>query len=190
MREAAVKVLLKVNKDGQSCSRVLPELAAQVAENERALLQEFCFGVLRWQHKLEALSALLLDKPLRNKDRDVSLLILLGLYQLEYMTIPEHAVLQETVKVTGTLRKQWAKGLVNALLRRYLREKNDLLPKLPNESAASLSHPSWMLDLFKNDWPEHWVDIASAANERPPMTIRVNHKRVSREDYLVQLLSL
>ncbi len=187
VRDAAIKVLLKVNKDGQSCSRVLPQIATQVAENERALLQEFCFGVLRWQHKLEALSSFLLDKPLRNKDRDVSLLILLGLYQLEHMTIPAHAVLQETIKVTAQLRKQWAKGLVNALLRRYMREKNELQLKLVNESPATLSHPSWMLGLFKKDWPGHWVDIATEANQRPPMTIRVNRKRVSREDYLAML---
>lgn len=187
VRDAAVKVLLKVNKDGQSCSRVLPELAAQVAENERPLLQELCFGVLRWQVKLESLSCLLLDKPLRNKDRDVSLLILLGLYQLEYMSIPEHAVLQETVQVTNGLRKKWAKGLVNALLRRYLREKDELHHKLLNDSTANLSHPTWMLDLFKSDWPGSWTEIATAANQRPPMTLRVNRQRLSREDYLVML---
>lgn len=187
VRDAAVKVLLKVNKDGLSCSRVLPELALRVTENERALLQELCFGVLRWQQRLEALSLLLLDKPLRNKDRDVSLLILLGLYQLEYMAIPEHAVLQETVQVTNGLRKKWAKGLVNALLRRYIREKDELHVKLTNDLKANLSHPSWMLDLFKNDWPDDWTEIASAANKRPPMTLRVNRKQLSRDDYLTML---
>lgn len=187
VREAAVKVLLKINKDGQSCSRILPEIAQRVAENERALLQELCFGVLRWQQKLEALSALLLDKPLRNKDRDVSLLILVGIYQLEYMTVPEHAVLQETVQVTNVLRKKWAKGLVNALLRRYLREKDELHGKLANDLKANLSHPEWMLDLFKKDWPKSWTEIAAAANNRPPMTLRVNRKQLSRDKYLAML---
>ncbi|MCB1754386.1 MAG: 16S rRNA (cytosine(967)-C(5))-methyltransferase RsmB [Gammaproteobacteria bacterium] len=187
VRAAAVQVLLKVLVDGQSCSRVLPELSVKVADKERALLQELTYGVLRWQVRLQCLRDLLLDKPLRAKDRDIDLLIQLGLYQLEKMTIAPHAVVQETVKVAVQRRKNWARGLVNALLRRFLREKDALLTALASNERAIYSHPDWMLDRLRTDWPAHWREIAEADNQRPPMSLRVNLHKTSRNDYLQSL---
>jgi 16S rRNA (cytosine967-C5)-methyltransferase len=187
VRNSAIKVLLNILNKGVSCSRALPEQAELLAVNERALLQELCFGVLRWHERLGVLEAALTEKPLRAKDRDISLLIRLGLYQLEQMNIPEHAVVQETVKVAILRKKPWARGLVNAVLRRFLREKDVLLATIDKDERALYSHPEWMLNLLKADWPDHWQDICTAANQRPPMTLRVNVQKISRQAYIEAL---
>ncbi len=186
-REAAIVVLLKVQNDGLSCTRILPEVSLRVAKKDKSLLQELCYGVLRWSHQLRAIQALLIDKPLRQKDQDVSLLIQLGLYQLQHMRIPDHAVVQETVNILTTRKKGWARALLNAVLRRFLREKAEILEQLSNHEQAYYSHPQWILDRFKKDWPSHWQALAQAGNRRPPMTLRINRRLTSRDEYLQTL---
>lgn len=189
VRAVAVDVLLDVLHKGQSLSRALPNGQAKVAERERALLQELCFGVLRWHERLAMLADALMDKPLKQRDDDIRLLILLGLYQLEFTAIAPHAILQETVAVTGKRRKAWARGLVNAVLRRYQREAGEALDEVWQDGwRGEYSLPDWLLTLFKADWPaQQWQAIARAANERPPMTLRVNLGRISRDAYLQKL---
>ena len=189
VRVVAVDVLLEVLRKGQSLSRALPIGQSKVAERDRALLQELTFGVLRWHERLSTIADSLMDKPLKSRDDDIRLLILLGLYQLEWTSIAPHAVLQETVAVADKRRKGWARGLVNAVLRRYQREGGEPLESVWQDGwQAQYSLPDWLLSQFKADWPAPaWQDIAVAANQRPPMTLRVNQARISREDYLRQL---
>ncbi len=187
VREAAVGVLLNILYGGASASRALPKMLPCVAHSDRALLQELCFGVLRWQPRLEALQSMLMDKPLRSKDRDIRVLIWLGLYQLDHMSIPAHAVLQQTVQVAKLRNKSWARGLVNAVLRRFIRHSESIVEQLDGNSEVRYAHPRWILDLMQTDWPEHWPDIADAANRRPPMTLRINLNKVSRKDYMDRL---
>jgi 16S rRNA (cytosine967-C5)-methyltransferase len=187
-RAVAVSVLTRVLTEGQSLSTLLPHSFQTLPPERRALAQEFCYGTLRWVPRLELLLGKLLSKPLKPKDSDVKSLLLLGLYQLGYMDIPPHAAVSETVAVTALLKnKGWARGLVNAVLRRYLREKESLEPKLDDNAVAATAHPDWLLALLKQAWPQAWSDIVSANNQRPPMTLRVNRRRHSREDYRSQL---
>ncbi|MDO6459989.1 16S rRNA (cytosine(967)-C(5))-methyltransferase RsmB [Granulosicoccaceae sp. 1_MG-2023] len=187
VREAALDVLLDVMTKGLSLSRVLPAAQQTVAERDRALLQELCFGVLRWYERLSRVTDSLMDKPLKQRDGDIRLLIVLGLYQLEFTGIAAHAVLQETVAVTKKRRKDWARGLVNAVLRRYQREAAESEKVWSDGWRAQYSLPDWLLSQFKADWPGQWQAIATAANARPPMTLRVNRAQCSRDDYLAQL---
>ena len=151
------------------------------------LLQEICFGTCRWYFLLDAVLAQLLEKPLKAKDQDVRCLLLCGLYQLHGMRVPEYAVVNETVAATLVLKKQWAKGLVNAVLRSFLRDSETLLARAMKSDAARLSHPQWFMQAMQQAWPEHWQAILEANNQHPPMTLRVNLARVSREDYLDRL---
>jgi len=105
-RAVAVSVLTRVLKDKQSLSSLLPQSFESLAPERRALAQELCYGTLRWAPRLEALLELLLSKPLKAKDSDVKSLLLLGLYQLAYMTIPPHAAVSETVAVTTLLKNK------------------------------------------------------------------------------------
>lgn len=186
-RLAAVHALSAVLQGKASLAGSLPNVLQQVADNERPLVRELAMGTARWQPRLEILLAQFLDKPLRRADQDVQALLLIGLYQLLYTRIPPHAALSETVACADQLKKRWAKGLVNAVLRRAQREAEELLPQLERDPVVVTAHPRWLQKLLKASWPEHWLDICSANNLHPPMTLRVNALRVSRDEYLQQL---
>ncbi len=186
-RLSAVSVLTRVSSDGQSLSSLLPHAFHNLPPERRALAQELCYGTLRWWFRLDALLARLLDKPLRAKDADIHCLLLCGLYQLEYMEIPPHAAVSETVAVTAALNKKWAKGLTNAVLRRYQREKEALGKKLSGDPEARYAHPRWLVDTLKQAWPEQWQAILEANNQRPPMTLRSARNHQGREAYLKEL---
>ncbi|WP_116368472.1 16S rRNA (cytosine(967)-C(5))-methyltransferase RsmB [Parahaliea mediterranea] len=182
-RAAAARVLARV-AGGQSLNQALPEQLGAVAPRDTALLRELCYGSLRLWPRLEALADQLLDKPLRGKDRDIYALILVGLYQLDATRVPDHAAVASTVGATRSLGKGWARGLVNALLRRYLRERDALEAALP--PAARAAHPAWLLKRLQKEFD--MLDALLAANNtRPPMALRVNLSRVQRADYLHQL---
>ncbi|MBD3609026.1 MAG: 16S rRNA (cytosine(967)-C(5))-methyltransferase, partial [Gammaproteobacteria bacterium] len=186
-RPLAVRILKEVLNKGRSLSTALPTNLPKADEGERALCQELCYGTLRYYLRLSALAEQLLSKPLKAKDLDVQLLILMGLYQLLYMRLPEHAAVSETVKVVQSLKKPWAKGLVNAVLRRLQREKETLLAKLDTSPISQYSQPQWIIDSLQQHWPEHWQAILSASNQHPPMTLRVNARQGQRDPYLDQL---
>jgi 16S rRNA (cytosine967-C5)-methyltransferase len=149
------------------------------------LLRELCYGVLRHVFSLSALTDLLLSKPLKAKDADVRCLIMVGLYQLIHLRVPDHAAINETVAATRELKKPWAKGLINALLRRYQRESESLLHKLTDDQRYE--HPAWLLERLQTDWPQQWQDIIAANNARAPMTLRVNRAQGDRDAYLADL---
>lgn len=187
-RTAAVAALIEVFAAGRSLGASLPPLLRRVADpRERALAQDLCYGVLRWWPRLEAIAAALMSKPLKERDADIHCVILAALYQLLYTRVPPHAAVAEAVKLTAGLGKPWARALVNAVLRRFLRERAQVLAAVDRDEAAALAHPRWLLDLFKTSWPAEWERIARAGNERPPMTLRVNLRRGGRDEYLREL---
>lgn len=186
-RLAAAHALAAVLQGKASLAGSLPNVLKQVDERERALVRELALGTARWQPRLEILAAQFLDKPLRRADQDVQALLLIGLYQLLYTRIPEHAAIGETVDCASALKKNWAKGLLNAVLRRAQREAGELLPQLEKDPVVVTAHPRWLQKSLKAHWPEHWLSICAANNLHPPMTLRVNRLRTTREEYLVQL---
>lgn len=150
---------------------------------DKAFVQALCYGVCRYYHRLDFILNQLLDKPL--KDIDVKLLILIGLYQLQFMRVKSHAAVSETV--AAARKKPWAKALVNAVLRNYLREQDRLEQQADQESSADLSHPRWLIDKIQQDWPQQAPQLFLENNRQPPMVLRVNLARISREHYLNQL---
>lgn len=184
VRATAARVVAAV-LGGLSLNRVLPEKLKEVSERDRALLQQLSYGTLRQGPRLQALLKQLLDKPLRDKDRDVHSLLLCGLYQLDNTRVPDHAAVAATVNATRALKKPWAKSMANAVLRRYLREREQLTHAL--DPAAAASHPAWLFQKILEQWPDDAAAIIDANNEQPPMTLRVNLSQVSRDDYLEEL---
>ena len=181
VRAVAARLLGQVLGQGQSLALVLPPALEQVDPLDRGLLQELGYGVCRWQPMLQALLDRLLERPLDPREPAVRALLLTGLYQLHYLRIPEHAAVAETVTAARQLRKPWAAGLVNAVLRSFLRRRAELLAALETDREALTAHPRWLLDALERDWPEDWAAIIAANNARPPFTLRVNARRVSRE---------
>jgi len=186
VRALATSVLLDVIVNGHSLTRAL--VSSETShEKDQSLLKELCYGTLRWYFQLDAYAVSLISKPLKNKDQDVRILILLGLYQLAHLSIPDHAVLSETVDATRTFKKDWAKGLVNAVLRNFLRKKTSLLKQINEDPAAKYAHPGWLLDEIKSAWPQSWQAVLQANNCRPPMSLRVNILKNDRQAYLQKL---
>ncbi len=184
VRACAARVVASV-MSGTSLNRALPEALTRVEAQDRALLQELCYGTLRMGPRLQAILAQLLDKPLRERDADVQALLLCGLYQLDEMRIPDHASVDSTVNATRFLQKKWARGLTNAILRRYLRERQSLPESL--DEAAALAHPQWFYRLLGQQWPADRAAVIAANNGRAPMTLRVNERQQRRDEYLALL---
>ena len=163
--------------------RALPPEKKESARDDAALIQEIAYGTLRWSPQLETIASELLERPLKPKDHDVHVLLLVGLYQLMHMRVKPYAAVTETVAAAEGLGKPWCKGLINACLRAFLRDRDNLLNKLEHNPASVTNHPPWLLTHIQQAWPEHWRMIVDANNERPPMTLRVNLLRNSRETY-------
>lgn len=143
--------------------------------------------MLRWYYLLDCILQSMLEKDLRTKDTDIKILILLGLYQLEFLRTPEHAAVSATVEACADLKKQWAKSLVNALLRRFQKEHARLKILVEKDNQAKFSHPLWLIEILQKEYPEQWQQILKENNRYPPMYLRVNSKLTSRKDYILEL---
>ncbi|AGA84634.1 16S rRNA (cytosine(967)-C(5))-methyltransferase RsmB [Stutzerimonas stutzeri] len=186
-RLAAARALSVVLSGKASLGSSLPEVLGKVDARDRGLTQDLAFGTARWQPRLAGLADKLLQKPFKAADRDVEALLLVGLYQLFYSRIPAHAAIGETVGCVDKLKKPWAKGLLNAVLRRAQREGEALLAELEHDPVIRVAHPRWLQKALKAHWPEHWEAICAANNAHPPMMLRVNRRQVSRDGYLAEL---
>ena len=184
-RALAFEGLKAVLLEGRSLSAVQPALLQQCPPQDRALLQKLLLGVLRWKESLNALLTPLLKKPLKAKDQDLSLLLYLGLYQLHYMdAIPAHAAVNETVRLLPK-KKQWARGLINAVLRNFARTDTATRQQwLHCCERACYSHPDWLIEQLKRDWPAHWIHILTANNDNPPLTLRINPLKTDRDTFM------
>lgn len=187
VRAAAAKVIYQVVDQGQSLSAALPLAQQDIKERDHALLQEICYGVLRWLPRLESITNALMDKPLKGKQRVFHHLILVGLYQLGYMRIPAHAAVAETVDATKTLKKTQLRGLINAVLRSYQRQKDALDEQAVSHDAGKYGHPSWLLKLLKASYPDDYAAICEANNTKAPMWLRVNSQHHDRDTYRILL---
>ncbi|MGF1701846.1 16S rRNA (cytosine(967)-C(5))-methyltransferase RsmB [Photobacterium makurazakiensis] len=183
VRAAAAKVIYQVVDQGQSLSNALPAAQQDIKERDHALLQEICYGVLRWLPRLESVTNQLMDKPLKGKQRVFHHLILVGLYQLGYMRIPAHAAVAETVNATKNLKKPQLRGLINAILRNYQRQQDTLDQQAISHDAGRYGHPSWLLKLLKSSYPEQLEAIVEANNTKAPMWLRVNRQHHGRDSY-------
>ena len=181
-RKIAVQCLLQVCQQKKSLTDVFNQI--QIEAKELGLLKELCFGVLRYFYTLEFISKQLLNKPLKENDLDLTLNIYLGLYQLIYLRTPDHAAIFETVEICKSLKKDWAKGLTNAVLRNFLRNQNAIMAKLSDNEPAFFSHPVWLIKLLKENFVDNYAEILQSNNEPGPMTLRVNVQKTTRNDYL------
>ena len=185
-RLAVVKILLQVTQHGHNLPDAIAQYENKIDESDRPLVQAMSYGVVRLLPRLEYIADQLISKPLKTKDYDVVLLILVGLYQLIEMRIPDHAAISETVKVTKGLKKAWAKNFVNAVLRNYQRQAESLTQQIKNNEVAEYAHPQWWLDIIKKNWldEKQWQQILQANNYAAPMTLRINTGHIKRDDYL------
>ncbi|PUB79555.1 MAG: 16S rRNA (cytosine(967)-C(5))-methyltransferase [gamma proteobacterium symbiont of Ctena orbiculata] len=186
-RSVAARLLQQVLA-GRSLSEQLPHFLPQLEDGrDRGLVQAISFGVMRTYHRLHHLEHQLLSKPLKARDRDIEALILMGLYQLLYLRVGDHAAVHETAGAANKLGKRWAVGLINGVLRSFLRRREGLLADLERHPEALHAMPAWLLRAVQTQWPDGWQKPVEALNSHPPMSLRVNRQVQSRQAYL-QLL--
>ncbi|VVQ23799.1 Ribosomal RNA small subunit methyltransferase B [Pseudomonas fluorescens] len=183
-RLAAAKALAAVLSGKASLNSSLPTQMDKVEDRDRGFTQDLAFGTARWQPRLSALAAKLLQKPFKAADADVEALLLVGLYQLLYTRVPAHAAIGETVGCADKLKKPWAKALLNAVLRNAQRESETIFAELERDPVVRTAHPRWLQKSLKAFWPEQWEAICAANNAHPPMILRVNRRHHTRDVYL------
>lgn len=179
-RAAAAKLSWQIIDKGQSLDVTLSSFFedGEYSPQDRGFIQELVYGVCRWYGELDAVAATLLRSPIRNKDRVIHFVLLVGLYQLRHLDTAEHAGVAETVSACKQLDKQWAKNVINGCLRNYLRAPSDIA-----EDANTLSHPEWISQAIRHAWPTQLERILAANNERPTMRLRVNSRNYKRDEY-------
>lgn len=187
IRAQAARVLRAVIYEGQFLDRAMENQCRNWQASDRAYLQQLCYGSVRWGWRLLALAEQLLSKPLKDKDADVHMLLLVGLYQLVYMRTPSHAAINETVQASRKLKKNWAAGLINACLRKFERQRESLLAQLEQDPVSKTAHPQWLIDAIQSAWPRQASAVFDANNTKAPMWIRVNAAWGSVEDYMAEL---
>lgn len=151
-----------------------------VTVKDAAYIKSLCFGSLRFYIALRDVLRQLLLKPLKQKDKDIECLLIVGLYQLLHTDTPHYAAINETVAATKALKKQWASQLVNKILR--LATDKTSFHGSQNDSIL-FSHPDWMIQKIKTAWPSQWETILKANNQQAPLFLRINPQRISAAHY-------
>lgn len=190
VRHQAAQVIFAVLTQEHSLARVLPRYQEPLSNKDKALLQELCFGVCRYLHQMQYWVKLLMKRPLKTKDHDILALIYLGLYQLMFTRIPDHAAIGETVEVAQELNKPWAKSLLNGILRNFQRQFKQPPQEWLDDPIYFYSHPKWFVKTIQDAWPNSWQQILETNNSKPPLTLRINQQKASVPAYLEQLSAI
>ena len=154
-------------------------------EFDSPLCQEMIYGVVRWWTHLDAILKPCMHKPMK-PSKVVYWLLLVGVYQLRFMKTPDPVVVNECVQATTELKQPGLKNAVNAILRAVCRQTEFDFPSLEAESA----HPAWFIKMIKQAYPDDWENILAVNNQYPPMVLRINPAKVSRDAYLKKLQAM
>lgn len=173
-RRMAIFALADVLDHGMNLSDS-PALQSNTRSRDLSQARHLSYGVLRWLTALDWIARQLLSKPLKSRDRDLHRLVLLGLFQLWQDETPAHAAIHETAECARLLDKAWAVGVINAVLRRFQREREDWLQRLAQVDER-YAHPQWLLAALRADWPQAWSKIATAGNQQAPLWLRLNRR--------------
>lgn len=160
-------------------------LLGRVDSVARPAVQDLVYGSLRAYGRGDFFLNRLLAKPLA--DEEIRALLLVAIYRLETRPDAEHTVVDQAVVAAGELAEGRFRGLVNGVLRNFLRQRETLSAALADDAVARAQHPDWWLANLQAAYPQDWPAIVAAGNEPPPMALRVNLRRCSRDEYQARL---
>ena len=178
---------------GRNLTLALPaalSLFPNATPQQKGAAADLSYGTLRFYGEIDAYLKQLMEKPLT--DERIHALLLVAVFQLLHDKADSFTVVNQAVHAVGQLKrpapKTWAKGLVNGILRNFLRQKDQLAKQLSVSEVATYSYPQWWINKLKIQYPDHWQSILQTGNQHPPMTLRVNTLKITMQDYL-QLLA-
>ena len=187
LRVEAARALARIAFDGVSLRPALAAAHARLPDpRDRALLAASVFAASRWWLRLSAALDRLMDKPLPTKAREIRALLVLGCAQVAVLDMPDYAVVAASVEAARALGQPGFAGLVNAVLRRFARERATLDAALDADAVTRHAHPRWLIDAIERDWPDARDAILDANNHEAPLTLRANRGRAAREELLAR----
>lgn len=187
-RALAASGLAEIALQGASLRDVMERHASRLADpRDRALLMALLSEGARWWLRFDAALDELLAKPLRRKEPAVHALLVLGLVQLEILELEHYAAVAATVEATRALKRPALAGLVNAVLRRWLRERDAYIARLDANPAMRHGHPTWLAAAIARDWPDQAEAVMTADNREPPLMLRTNRRHGGRDALVAAL---
>lgn len=181
LRAQVTLCIANVLNNGQSLQEALPEALNNVADKDRAWLHEMTYGVLRQLPTLQFWLGQLLERPLKGKQKKLEFLIMLGFYQLAFSRVSQHAAVAETVEACSALGNRPMKGLVNAILRNFIR--GDFQAKPIEETRIVAGMPKWLYKKIIQAYPENAENIFKAQKQKPPVWLRINQQKVDASTF-------
>ncbi len=187
-RRVAADVAMAVLDQGMAADVAMtPHWARMEDPKDRALTRRLVHDLMRDWPMCDALVGALLSQALKRRDRRVHFVLAIALAELRLGREPDHAVVHSAVEATRAAKSSHLAKLVNAVLRRYLRDKELLERDLDQTLTHRYGYPQWLITRVQTDWPTQWADILDAGNAAPPLTLRVNRRHWSRDRALVAL---
>jgi 16S rRNA (cytosine967-C5)-methyltransferase len=174
--EAVSRVILK----GESLTVALAEETAGLGPRDAAWSRALAYATVRWYHRLEAMAEGMLERPLKPRDAVIRVLLCQGLAEIFHFGTPDHAAVRETAELARSLQRPGAVGMVNALLRRALRERELLEAAMNRTPPLRYACPPWLVAGIRAAFPEDWEAVLQSSIEPAPMTLRVNTARIAR----------
>lgn len=173
---------------GRNLDAVLDEAfkrRTELISAERAAVRDICHQALRSLGLLEAQLSALLVAPLKHPG--LRFLLLVALAQLQFTRAKPYAVVDHAVTAVDPLGVPAARGLVNAVLRNYLRRRDQLVASRWEDPEVRYGHPAWWIEKLRSQHPDQWQAMVESTNRHPPMTLRVNRRRSTVESMLDRL---
>lgn len=187
-RALAAQALADIALRGMSLREAMEQKAPRLRDpRDRALLMALLSDGARWWLRFDAALDRLLDTPLRHKEPEVHALLVLGLVQLEILQLQDYAAVAATVEATRALGRPRLAGLANAILRRWQRERVELLAALDAKPQTRYALPPWLVKTITTDWPDQQEAILADSNREPPLMLRANRRRITRDALIEQL---
>lgn len=189
MRAHASEVVYALQNQQANLDTLLRRHSKDMGKLDQKHLQSLCYGVCREWFHLAEIEKKLLNKPLKTRDQILSSIVRCGLYELGWMDQREHAVVSEYVDVSVTEGKPWARGLINGVLRNFIRNRSEYKMERSNQETL-WNHPNWLIERIKEAWPDHWEQILVENNIHPLMTLRVNRRMATQKEYIQTLIDI
>jgi 16S rRNA (cytosine967-C5)-methyltransferase len=186
-RSLAAYAVARILREGVTLDAALQDALAAANPKLAPSVRSLSYGAVRGYYRHEAILGRLLSTPVKSLDCLVRALLSVALYELEDERTPEYAVVDaavQTAKATDAVR---ASGLINAVLRRYLRERQSLDEDIARNPATRHASPVWLADRLRADWPVRWTQLLAAGDAQAPMWLRVNCRRTTTDAYLETL---